>query len=195
MFQCPESQSKKNAHTHTGNLLYLVWRICSTTHWTCSQWLQPSTSKDMHPNVASTWRRLRSSGAVNLAAVDTHTRITVAMASIMLMHFPSSTLASALSSCTNCCCCCCNSSLLRRVWHASNASCRDERGTHGETHKEKCQTHTNKWKTQKVRFHRNRKVWWCLNLTTHQHLKTSINRMKRLFNFRFLSDHADSSML
>ncbi|TNN41139.1 hypothetical protein EYF80_048682 [Liparis tanakae] len=76
----------------------------------CSQFFHSSASTDTPTQVSARCRRLRSSGAVNLAAVETHTRITVTMASMMLMHLPSSTLASVFSTCTVCCCCCCSSS-------------------------------------------------------------------------------------
>lgn len=96
----------------------------SKAHCICSQFFHSSANTDTPTQVSARWRRLRSSGAVNLAAVETHTRMTVTMASIMLMHFPSSTLASAFSSWTVCCCCCCcSSSLDTRVWHDSSISC------------------------------------------------------------------------
>ncbi len=100
--------------------------IRSIAHCKCSQLLQVYTSRHTHTKVPNMCRRLRISGAENLAAVETHTKITVTMASMMLMHFPSSTLASALSNCKTCCCCCCNSNLLTRVWQTSKASCGDE---------------------------------------------------------------------
>lgn len=96
----------------------------SKAHCICSQFFHSSANTDTPTQVSARWRRLRSSGAVNLAAVETHTRMTVTMASIMLMHFPSSTLASAFSSWTVCCCCCCcSSSFDTRVWHDSSISC------------------------------------------------------------------------
>ncbi len=100
--------------------------IRSIAHCKCSQLLQVYTSRHTHTKVPNMCRRLRISGAENLAAVETHTKITVTMASMMLMHFPSSTLASALSNCKTCCCCCCNSNLLTRVWQTSKASCGEE---------------------------------------------------------------------
>lgn len=103
---------------HTTRMFYvphLGSSIRSIAHCKCSQLLQPYTSRQTHTKVPNTCRRLLISGAENLAAVETHTKITVTMASMMLMHFPSSTLASAPSNCKTCCCCCCNSSLLTRV--------------------------------------------------------------------------------
>lgn len=100
--------------------------IRSIAHCKCSQLLQVYTSRHMHTKVPNMCRRLRISGAENLAAVETHTKITVTIASMMLMHFPSSNLASALSNCKTCCCCCCNSNLLTRVWQTSKASCGEE---------------------------------------------------------------------
>lgn len=88
-----------------------------------SQFFQNMVKKQSPRKVATTWYRLLISGAANLAAVETHTRMTVMMASMMLMLFPSKTRASWLSSCTVCCCCCCwSSSLDTRVWHDSRAS-------------------------------------------------------------------------
>lgn len=84
----------------------------SKAHCKCSQFFHSSANTDTPTQVSPRWRRLRSSGAVNLATVETHTRMTVTMASMMLMHFPSSTLASVFSSWTVCCCCCCCSSSL-----------------------------------------------------------------------------------
>lgn len=110
---------------HTFRIPHLVTSIRSTAHVKCSQLLQPNASRHTHTKVPNTCRRLRISGAENLAAVETHTKMTVTMASMMLMHFPSNTLASVLSNCkTCCCCCCCNSNLPIRVWQASSASCR-----------------------------------------------------------------------
>lgn len=110
----------------TGNYVpHLGSSIRSIAHCKCSQLLQPYTSRQMHTKVPKTCRRLLISGAENLAAVETHTKITVTMASMMLMHFPSSTLASAPSNCKTCCCCCCNSNLLTRVWQTSKASCKE----------------------------------------------------------------------
>lgn len=104
-------------------------------HCTCSQFLHSSASNATVAHVSATWRRLRSSGAANLAAVDTQTRMTVTMASMMLMHLPSSTLASVCSSCTVCCCCCCcSSSLETRVWHDSSTSCVQHTYKHTHTH-------------------------------------------------------------
>lgn len=81
-----------------------------------SQFFQNMVKKQTPRIVATTWWRLRISGAANLAAVETHTRMTVMMASMMLMLFPSRTRASWLSSWTVCCWCCCwSSSLDKRV--------------------------------------------------------------------------------
>ncbi|KAG7281053.1 hypothetical protein CRUP_016685 [Coryphaenoides rupestris] len=74
--------------------------IRSTAHCRRSQFLQKTARKQTPSMVAMTWWRLRMSGAANLAAVDTHTRMTVTMASMMLMLLPSSTRASWFSSCT-----------------------------------------------------------------------------------------------
>lgn len=89
-----------------------------------SQFFQNMVRKQTPRKVATTWCRLLISGAANLAAVETHTKMTVMMANMMLMHFPSKTLASRLSSWTVCCCCCWSSSFDTRVWHDSRASCK-----------------------------------------------------------------------
>lgn len=102
--------------------------ILSRVNSTCSQFFHSITSRDTPTQVNAMCSRLRSSGAVNLAAVETQTSRTVAMASMMLMRRPSSTLASVFSSCTVCCCCCCcSSSLETRVWHDSRTSCTRQR--------------------------------------------------------------------
>lgn len=88
-----------------------------------SQFFQNMVKKQTPNKVATTWYRLLINGAANLAAVETHTRMTVMMANMMLMLFPSNTRASWVSSWTVCCCCCCwSSSLDTRVWHDSRAS-------------------------------------------------------------------------
>ena len=57
------------------------------------------------------WKRLFIMGEMNLAMVDTHTKMTVMKARTTLMHLPSRTLAFTVSVCRACCSCWWSSSL------------------------------------------------------------------------------------
>ena len=77
------------------------------------------------------WKRLLIMGEMNLAMVDTHTKMTVMKARTTLMHFPRRTLAFTVSDCRACCSCWWSSNLEMRVWQDSKASCgrEGERGS------------------------------------------------------------------
>lgn len=68
-------------------------------HRIWSQFLQNIARRVTAKKVPMMWKRLFIMGEMNLAMVDTHTRMTVMKASTTLMHFPRRTLAFAVSVC------------------------------------------------------------------------------------------------
>ena len=95
-------------------------------HRMWSQFLQNIAKRVTAKKVPRMWKRLFIMGEMNLAMVDTHTRMTVMKASTTLINLPSRTLAFTVSVCRACCSCWWSSSLEMRVWQDSRASCGQE---------------------------------------------------------------------
>lgn len=102
---------------HLGMIIFSM----AQTMW--SQFLHKIARRVTAKKVQMIWKRLLIIGAINLAMVETHTRITVMKAKTTFIHFPSKTLALTVSDCRACCSCWWISSLETRVWQDSKASC------------------------------------------------------------------------
>ena len=74
-------------------------------HRMWSQFLQNIAKRVTAKKVPRMWKRLFIMGEMNLAMVDTHTKVTVMKARMTLMHLPSRTLAFTVSVCRACCSC------------------------------------------------------------------------------------------